>query len=66
LAYNCFGFSEKFQQMELEKKKIRPIKKGFKGPMIRYHSYSAPLIEELPTSENQTIDVDDTMMSTGN
>lgn len=62
-----FDFAEKFQQLELEKKKMRPIKKDFKGPMIRYHSYAAPLIEEIPTCENQTvdIDVDDTMMSTG-
>lgn len=58
---------EKFQQLELEKKRMRPIKKDFKGPMIRYHSYSAPLIEEIASCENQTIDVDvdDTMMSTG-
>ncbi|CAB3375284.1 Hypothetical predicted protein [Cloeon dipterum] len=54
---------EQFQLMELEKKKIRPVKKTFKGPMIRYHSFAAPLIEELPSSENQTIDVDDTMVS---
>jgi vacuolar protein sorting-associated protein 72 len=58
-------FAEKFQQLELEKKRMRPIKKDFKGPMIRYHSYSAPLIEEISSCENQTVDVDDTMMSTG-
>ncbi|XP_059474423.1 vacuolar protein sorting-associated protein 72 homolog [Neocloeon triangulifer] len=54
---------EQFQLMELEKKKIRPVKKIYKGPMIRYHSFAAPLIEELPSSENQTIDVDDSLIT---
>ncbi|XP_059609920.1 vacuolar protein sorting-associated protein 72 homolog [Phlebotomus argentipes] len=38
---------EKYQKMELEKKKTRPTKRAFTGPMIRYHSMSMPLIEEL-------------------
>ncbi|XP_055679060.1 vacuolar protein sorting-associated protein 72 homolog [Lutzomyia longipalpis] len=38
---------EKYQKMELEKKKTRPTKRAFTGPIIRYQSVSMPLIEEL-------------------
>lgn len=43
-------FIEKFKQMEIEKKKTRPTKRNYVGPIIRYHSLSMPLIEEVPTS----------------
>jgi vacuolar protein sorting-associated protein 72 len=38
---------ERFRRLELEKKKTRPTKRVFTGPMIRYHSMSMPLIEEM-------------------
>lgn len=36
--------------MEIEKKKSRPSKRVYHGPIIRYHSMSMPLIEELPAA----------------
>lgn len=56
---------EKYQKMELEKKKTRGVKKGIIGPAIRYLSVTMPLIEELPTSEEsasneEKINVEDT------
>lgn len=38
---------EKYQKMELEKKKCRIVKKQFVGPTIKYHSVSMPLITEI-------------------
>lgn len=38
---------EKFRRMELEKKKVRPTKVSFLGPVIRYHSTTMPLVEEV-------------------
>lgn len=38
---------EKYQKLELEKKKTRIVKKVFTGPIVRYHSVAMPLIEEL-------------------
>lgn len=38
---------EKYQQLELEKKKTRVVKKAPSGPMIHYLSTTMPLIEEL-------------------
>ncbi|XP_076335591.1 vacuolar protein sorting-associated protein YL-1 [Tachypleus tridentatus] len=40
---------ESYQRLELERKKTKFIKHTYKGPVIRYHSVSMPLIEELPT-----------------
>ncbi|KAG6463343.1 vacuolar protein sorting-associated protein 72 homolog [Manduca sexta] len=34
---------ERFEQIELERKKIRPIKKTITGPVIRYHSFAVPV-----------------------
>lgn len=39
-------FSEKYQKMELERKKSRSVKKVYTGPTIKYHSISMPLIAE--------------------
>jgi vacuolar protein sorting-associated protein 72 len=39
---------ESYQRLELERKKARIVKHTYKGPIIRYHSMSMPLIEELP------------------
>lgn len=38
---------EKYQKLELEKKKTRIVKKVFTGPIIRYHSVTMPVVEEL-------------------
>ena len=37
-----------YQRMELEKKKARVKKCSQTGPVIRYHSVTMPLIEQLP------------------
>ncbi|KAM8703377.1 hypothetical protein ACLKA7_008063 [Drosophila subpalustris] len=37
---------EKFQKMELEKKKTRPTKRVFTGPTIRYHSLTMPVMRK--------------------
>ena len=37
--------------MELEKKKSRVQKTVYKGPIIRYHSVTMPLIEDLPDTD---------------
>ncbi|XP_026485514.2 vacuolar protein sorting-associated protein 72 homolog isoform X1 [Vanessa tameamea] len=42
---------ERFEQSELERKKIRPIKKSITGPVIRYHSFSVPIITEIPPQD---------------
>lgn len=43
---------EKFRRMELEKKKVRPTKNSqFIGPIIRYHSMSMPVVEEILESD---------------
>ncbi|XP_075976312.1 vacuolar protein sorting-associated protein YL-1 [Anticarsia gemmatalis] len=44
---------ERFEQIELERKKIRPTKKTITGPVIRYHSFAVPLIEEIPPAEEK-------------
>lgn len=39
---------EKFKQMEIEKKKVRPSKRvGHIGPIVRYHSLSMPAMAEV-------------------
>ncbi|XP_023161644.2 vacuolar protein sorting-associated protein 72 homolog [Drosophila hydei] len=47
---------EKFQKMELEKKKTRPTKRVFIGPTIRYHSLTMPVIRNMPTRAAQPND----------
>lgn len=42
---------EKYLLLEIEKKKVKPIKKEYTGPMIRCHSVRMPLIEEVPVVE---------------
>lgn len=58
-----FIIIEKYQKMELEKKKTRGTKKGISGPTIRYVSVAMPLIEELPSDNEplieEKIDVED-------
>lgn len=43
---------EKFKQMEIEKKKVRPTKRVNTGPIIRYHSLSMPSITEIRTIDS--------------
>lgn len=38
---------EKFMRLEMEKKKTRPTKRVPVGPIIRYHSMSLPLVEDM-------------------
>jgi len=45
-----FPISEKYQKLELEKKKTRSTKKAISGPMVRYHSIAMPIIEEADIS----------------
>ncbi|CAH0674092.1 unnamed protein product [Spodoptera exigua] len=45
---------ERFEQIELERKKIRPTKKTITGPTIRYHSFAVPIIEEIPPAEDKS------------
>lgn len=45
---------EKFMRLEMEKKRTRPTKRQSTGPIIRYHSTSLPLIEDL---DGKTIDL---------
>uniref|UniRef100_A0A336LQD5 Vacuolar protein sorting-associated protein 72 homolog n=1 Tax=Culicoides sonorensis TaxID=179676 RepID=A0A336LQD5_CULSO len=47
---------EKYKRMELEKKKVRPTKSVFTGPIIRYHSLTMPLVEELIEKRDPSID----------
>nr|XP_040223718.2 vacuolar protein sorting-associated protein 72 homolog [Anopheles coluzzii] len=44
---------ERFRRMELEKQKIRPTKKKFTGPTIRYFSTAMPIIEEVYDSNTE-------------
>lgn len=63
---------EKFKQMEIEKKKVRPTKRVNAGPIIRYHSLSMPAMSEiklittdeikLETEDNEVSEHDDDAM----
>lgn len=50
---------EDYKRLELEKKKNRIQKQINKGPMIKYQSFTMPLIDELPMETE--INVDDIM-----
>ncbi|XP_062536275.1 vacuolar protein sorting-associated protein 72 homolog [Armigeres subalbatus] len=43
---------EKFRKMELEKKKTRPTKRVFTGPIVKYQSFTMPLVEEIPSNKS--------------
>lgn len=38
--------------MELEKKKTRPTKRVFTGPIVKYQSFTMPLVEEVSPSKS--------------
>ncbi|XP_064645478.1 vacuolar protein sorting-associated protein 72 homolog [Lineus longissimus] len=42
---------EDYRKMELERKKSRVSQKKYVGPIVRYHSCTMPLIDELPSPE---------------
>ncbi|XP_072949981.1 vacuolar protein sorting-associated protein 72 homolog [Epargyreus clarus] len=46
---------ERFEQSELERKKVRPIKKAITGPVIRYHSFAVPLISEVSEEDKPIV-----------
>ncbi|CAL1530304.1 unnamed protein product [Lymnaea stagnalis] len=47
---------ENYQKLELEKKRARVVKQAYQGPIIRYHSLTMPLIEELPYEPDVDVD----------
>ncbi|BFZ00940.1 hypothetical protein BsWGS_03980 [Bradybaena similaris] len=47
---------ENYQKLELEKKRARVVKQAYHGPIIRYHSLTMPLIEELPYEPDVDVD----------
>ena len=48
---------ETFQKLELEKKKSRVHRQTYSGPVIRYHSVTVPVVDELSTVDAE-INVD--------
>lgn len=38
--------------MELEKKKTRPTKRVFTGPIVKYQSFTMPLVEEASPNKS--------------
>uniref|UniRef100_D3TND7 Vacuolar protein sorting-associated protein 72 homolog n=1 Tax=Glossina morsitans morsitans TaxID=37546 RepID=D3TND7_GLOMM len=50
---------EKFQKMELEKKKTRPTKRLFLGPIVRYHSLAMPVVRKQTRGCNAAFDSKD-------
>lgn len=44
-------FAETYQKLELEKKKARIHRQTHAGPVIRYHSVTVPLVEEVADAE---------------
>ncbi|XP_063371143.1 vacuolar protein sorting-associated protein 72 homolog [Cydia amplana] len=54
---------ERFEQIELERKKVRPTKKAITGPVIRYHSFAVPLESEEPDNLVTDITLSDIIKS---
>lgn len=52
----CWYFSENYYKLELEKKKSRISKQVYKGPIIRYHSVTMPLIEDITPDLEVNVD----------
>ena len=53
---NYIYYLEDYKRLELEKKKNRIQKQINKGPMIKYQSFTMPLIEELPMETEINVD----------
>ncbi|KAJ8305646.1 hypothetical protein KUTeg_016191 [Tegillarca granosa] len=54
---------ENYRRLELEKKKNRIQKQVHRGSIIRYHSLTMPLIEELPPEPEINVDGDRTFIT---
>ena len=54
--YLLFVLLETYNRLELERRKTRVVKQAYKGPMIRYHSMTMPLIEEIPSETEINVD----------
>ena len=50
---------EKYQQLELEKKKTRSVKKAPTGPTIQYLSTIMPLVEDVTFDNERSINVEE-------
>jgi hypothetical protein len=50
--------SEIYRQLELEKKKTKVQKQVYHGPVIRYHSVTMPLLDELASDMEINVDGD--------
>ncbi|CAK1544158.1 unnamed protein product [Leptosia nina] len=46
---------ERFEQSELERKKVRPTKKTITGPIIKYHSFAVPVPMEVTTDDKTSL-----------
>uniref|UniRef100_A0A1E1WGM4 Vacuolar protein sorting-associated protein 72 homolog n=1 Tax=Pectinophora gossypiella TaxID=13191 RepID=A0A1E1WGM4_PECGO len=46
---------ERFEQIEMERKKVRPIKKTITGPIIKYHSFAVPIISEVAEDDKTSL-----------
>ncbi len=56
-ASNDPRISETYQRMELEKKRNKVSRRADRGPVVRYHSVTMPLIEALPPEGHDEINV---------
>jgi hypothetical protein len=52
--YSQSQHAEKYQKLEMEKKKTRTVKKTFQGPAIHYHSVSMPIIEVMHQDQQES------------
>ena len=57
LKLRSYHVVETFQKLELEKKKSRVHRQTYSGPVIRYHSVTVPVVDELSTADPE-INVD--------
>lgn len=46
---------ECYKRLELERKKTKFVKNTYSGPIIRYHSVTMPLIEEIPSQNPENL-----------
>ena len=53
-----FPPTEDYHRLELMKKKSRPSKSVYRGPIIRYHSVAMPIIQDDVT-DVELVNVDD-------
>ncbi len=51
-------YTENYQRLELEKKRVRVTKQVYRGPVIRYQSLAMPVVEESNTEPEINVDED--------